>query len=304
MRDYGWYLKRLEKPKGRIDVVIDSDAFNEIDDQFAIVYALKSTEKLNVKALFAAPFLNKNSISPEDGMLKSYDEILKLLTIMKREDLKSSTYKGSNNYLKDEATPVESDAAVRLVELAKEQDPERPLYVVSIGAITNIASAILMDNSIIDKIVVVWLGGHSHSWHDNREFNLAQDVAAARIIFGSGVPLVQLPCRGVVSEFLTTGPEIEYWLKGKNEISDYLYNITVREGTKYSKVSTWSRTIWDVTAVAWLLDGDFMYDRILPSPIPEYDHFYAFDYGRHPIKYVYGIKRDNLMQNLVDTITG
>ena len=303
MKDYTWYLKRLEKPKGIVDVVIDTDAFNEIDDQFAIVYALKSTERLNVKAIFAAPFLNKNSISPEDGMLKSYDEIVKILSIMKKDELIGNTYKGSSDFLKNETSPIESDAAIKLVELARKQDSENPLYVISIGAITNIASAILMDNTIIDKIVVVWLGGHSHSWHDNKEFNLRQDIAAARIIFGSGVPLIQLPCQGVVSEFLTTAPELEYWFKGKNDISDFLFHATVAEGTKYEKVETWSRTIWDVTAVAWLIDGDFMYDRILPSPIPEYDHHYAFDYGRHPMKYVYGIKRDNLMQSLVDKIT-
>ena len=44
------YMKKLEAPKGKIDVVLDTDAFNEIDDQFAISYMLLSKEKLNCKA--------------------------------------------------------------------------------------------------------------------------------------------------------------------------------------------------------------------------------------------------------------
>ena len=98
-------LRRLTKPKGKIDVVLDTDTYNELDDQFALSYMMKNSDKLNVKALYAAPFLNDKSVSPKDGMEKSYDEILKLLTLLKREDLKSVTFKGSETYLTDEDKP-------------------------------------------------------------------------------------------------------------------------------------------------------------------------------------------------------
>ncbi len=71
--------------------------------------------------------------------------------------------------------------------------PEKPLYVLAIGAITNVASAILKNPDIIDRIVIVWLGGNVLHWPENKEFNLYQDVAAARIIFECGAALVQLP---------------------------------------------------------------------------------------------------------------
>ena len=79
-------LKRLEKPKFPVDVVLDTDTYNEIDDQFALAYMVKKTKKLNVKALYAAPFLNNKSTSPCDGMEKSYNEIIKVLSLMKRDD--------------------------------------------------------------------------------------------------------------------------------------------------------------------------------------------------------------------------
>lgn len=51
---------RLDRPKGLVDVILDTDTFNEIDDQFALAYMLKSPDKFNIKAITAAPFHNKN----------------------------------------------------------------------------------------------------------------------------------------------------------------------------------------------------------------------------------------------------
>ena len=290
-------LKNLETPTGPVDMVLDTDAYNESDDQFAISYALHATEKLNVLALYAAPFFNNRSSSPADGMERSYQEILKLLRLSK---LECPVYRGSDRYLPDEQTPVASDAAKHLTELAMRYSPEKPLYVAAIGAITNVASALLMKPEIADNIVVVWLGGNALEWHDNIEFNIHQDVASARVVFASGAPLVMLPCLGVVSAFTSTEPELTYWLKGKNELCDYLVQHTVEAANEYAKGRVWSRVIWDVTTVGWLLnDGRrFMLDKLIPTPIPEYDHHYAQDPRRPLCRYVYHINRDALMGDL------
>ena len=88
-------IKNLSTPTGKIDVVLDTDAYNEIDDQFAIAYMLKSTDKFNVKGICAAPFHNEKSESYADGMNKSYDEIIKLLGLMGMEDFNKEAYHGS-----------------------------------------------------------------------------------------------------------------------------------------------------------------------------------------------------------------
>lgn len=292
--------KNLQYPQGTIDVVLDTDTYNEIDDQFAMSYMLSYGEKLNVKAIYAAPFYNRHSESPNDGMEKSYQEIHHLLELMKRQELKPFVFKGSSQYLANETTPVISPAAEHLCELASEYTSEKPLYVVAIGAITNIASAILMDPKLVDRIVVVWLGGHALNWPDTKEFNMMQDVAAARVVFGCGVPLVQLPCKGVVSSFTISEAELNYWLKGKNALCDYLVQHTVDE-VDYAVGKPWTRVIWDVTAVAWLT-GDFTNSILIPSPIPEYDHHYGNDPTRHFIRYVYYINRDALVQDLFERL--
>ena len=295
-------IRMLEVPKGPVDLVLDTDAYNEIDDQFAIAYAMKATEKLCLKAIYAAPFHNPRSESPADGMEKSYQEIMKLLRLAGKE---YPVFRGSQSYLPDEQTPVVSAAAQDLAERAMQYSSKNPLYVVAIGAITNVASALLMKPEIADRVVVVWLGGHSLEWGDNREFNIQQDVASARVVFDSGAPLVILPCRGVVSAFTTTGPELQYWLGGKNDLADYLYHQTCDEANSYAAGKVWSRVIWDVTAVGWLLnDGErFMQSKIIPAPIPEYDHHYAYDPRRPLCRIVYHIKRDALLGDLFAHIT-
>ncbi len=294
-------LKMLTVPNGMVDIVLDTDAYNEIDDQFAISYALKAKEKLCVKALYAAPFLNERSTSPKDGMEKSYHEIINLLDLSNE---RIPFFKGSERYLTDEKTYVDSPSARDLVARANQYSTENPLFVVAIGAITNVASAILMDPTICDKMTVVWLGGHALHWHDSKEFNLMQDIAAVRVVFASGVPLVILPCMGVVSSFTTTGPELEYWLKGKNPLADYLASETIKAGSTNAKEKTWSRVIWDVTAIGWLLNKDncFMEDELINTPIPQYDHHYSMDQRRPLCKYVYHIQRDRLMEDLFSKI--
>ena len=198
------YEKNLRHPEGRVDVVLDTDAFNEIDDQFAISYLVHIPEKADVKAFYAAPFFNSHSTGPGDGMEKSYDEIKKVLVLNGREDLTDCVFRGSDRYLPDEQTPVDSPAARDLADRAMQYTADRPLYVLAIGAITNVASALLMKPEIADRIVIVWLGGNAYWCKDTKEFNMMQDVAAARIIFNAEAALVQLPCRGVVEDLRTT----------------------------------------------------------------------------------------------------
>ena len=99
-------LERLKRPEGKIDVALDTDTYNEIDDQFALAYLLSSPEKMNVKAIYAAPFHNEKSDGPADGMEKSFQEIHRILGLMGREELKERVFRGARSYLADETQPV------------------------------------------------------------------------------------------------------------------------------------------------------------------------------------------------------
>lgn len=289
--------QKLALQQGKIDVVIDTDTYNEVDDQFALVYALRSADRLNVKAIYAAPFFNKRSSSPADGMEKSYDEILRVLDKMDYSYSDDFVKKGSTRYFESIDTPCESVAAADLIE--KAMTSEKPLYVVAIGAITNIASALLTEPRIAEKIVVAWLGGHAFHWENTYEFNLKQDALAANIVFDSSVPLVLLPCRGVVSHLSTTLPELEANIDEGSPIGSYLTGI-VRDYSFGRKV--YSKVIWDASAIAYLINPEWVKTRFEPSPNVTNNYEWSFDHARHPIAYAYDIDRDAILSDLFDKI--
>ncbi len=286
-------IHRLNHPGRKVRIVIDSDTYNEVDDQFALAYALKSPSAISVEAIYAAPFYNDRVSGPEEGMEKSYEEILKILSLM-NVSLEDRVFKGSRSCLPDRRSPVESDAASDLAARAIAMEDE-PLYVVAIGAPTNIASAILMKPEIINKIVIIWLGGQAHHFSYNDEFNLRQDVSSVRVLFDSGVPLVQIPCKGVASHLITTVPELEYYLSGKSAIGDYLADI-VRNYAE--NAFGWSKVIWDISAVAWLINPGWFSSSLVHSPVISDELRWSFDRRRHFIRYVDFLDRDSIYADL------
>ena len=201
-------LQRLRPPAGRVRMVLDTDTYNETDDQFAVVHALLSPERLAVEAIYAAPFHNERCDGPGHGMELSYREILRLLERLGRSP-DGFAFRGATDYLGAGGAARDSAAVRDLVARGRAAPADDPLYVVAIGAITNVAAALLLEPALVEKIVVVWLGGHALHWPDTREFNLRQDLAASRTVLDCGVPLVLVPCMGVTSHLLTSVPEIE-----------------------------------------------------------------------------------------------
>jgi len=290
-------LQMLVPPTVKVHAILDTDTYNEIDDQFALVYALLSGEKIDLQAVYAAPFYNDRSSGPGDGMEKSYQEIQKILHLMNKPS-DNYAFRGSNGFLKDLNSPYKSEAALDLIKKAKNSTSGNPLYVIATGAITNVASAILIDPSIINKIVVVWLGGNGRNWPDTHEFNLAGDLLASRLIFG--VPLVQVPCTPVVTHFATTVPEMEKYVKGNGKIGDYLFGIF--KDYNHGEEKGWSKVIWDMTAVAFVVNADWTPSNLVHSPILTDQYTYSFNNSRHFIRYVYYINRDPIFRDFFDKL--
>jgi len=256
-------LELLAPPERPLRMVLDTDTYNEIDDQFAVAHALLAPEKLHVEAIYAAPFHNRRSSGPGDGMERSYDEILRILERLGRTSA-GFAHRGATGWLAAEDRPQPSAAAADLVMRALGASSEAPLYVVAIGAITNVASALLLEPRIIDRIVVVWLGGQPGNWHNTREFNLEGDLTASRVILDSGVPLVQIPCRNVAEHLTTTKAELAAHIAGRNPLCDFLYE----SFCGYSRDHfAWAKEIWDVAAIAWLLNAQWVPSVLTPTPI-------------------------------------
>ncbi|MBO2942425.1 nucleoside hydrolase [Paenibacillus sp. F411] len=291
-------VERLTPPSHKqTRIVMDTDTYNEIDDQFAVVYALLSQERIKIEALYAAPFSNELASTPKEGMMKSYEEILNILRITGREEI--PVYQGSEQYLPQPDMPVDSEAAKDLVRRAMASDVEEPLYVVAIGAITNVVSAILMEPRIIERMVVIWLGGNAIEWPHTHEFNLQQDLHASRLLLDCGVPLVLIPCLGVASNLRTTLSELREYVKPHGELGQYLYDTFHRSNSDHY---AYSRVIWDISVIAWLNDPDQVPSYLMPAPHISDELRWSIDPHRHLIRYVRDMDRDKVFRDLFQRI--
>ena len=121
------------------------------------------------------------------------------------------------------------------------------------------------------------------------------------VVFDSGIPLVQIPCDGVCSSFITTIPEVEYYLRGKNDLCNYLCDITAA----YTKEPYgWSKVIWDVTSIACITKPEALSMVVLPRPYVTSDCRYAFDASREQYVYIRKIRRDPIYADLFRKLSG
>lgn len=338
---------RLEPPQGRIRLLIDTDAHNEIDDQYAIAWALLSQDRFDIEGVVAEPYSHRHHrepllksydlltdspdaevpaklkryaaaaqrmiasgnsvhdvrfVEPDEGMELSYQEILKVFDLMD-EDASGLVHRGSADYLTSLDDPIKSDAAQFIVERAMADD-ERPLYVAAIGCVTNIASAMLIEPEIVNRIVVLWTSSYP-SWvklSNLPSLNLMQDPLASQLLFDSGVPHVYLPGYYVGEQLKLSLPDMEQWVKGKGKIGDYLYHLYTHNpiydmfGIYDHFARTW--VIWDLINFAWLLNPDWVPTQLVKSPILTDDLYWQQDDTRHLMLEAYQCDRDAIFRDL------
>ena len=286
--------EELRKP-GIKRMILDTDTYNEIDDQFALSLAMLAPERIDLAAVTAAPFHNDRSESFGDGMEKSYREIgICAGLVAQSHGAKVPPYfRGAAERMPDERTPVPSEAAEKIAELALGYDGIT--FVTAIGAITNVASAILLHPEIKEKIAVIWLGGNA-KWFNGAEFNMLGDRNASNALLSSGVPLLLFPCGGVVSHLSLNIHELEYFLRGDSPLGDYLCD-NVAECEPKGAV-TWSRVIWDISTVCGVIDPGCFGASLCPAVRLNGDNSYSFDPDGVPFEHVDHVNRDRIFSIL------
>ena len=315
-----WYRERLKLPTLRpgepLSIVIDTDAANEIDDQFALAWALLSPAQLKVEAIYAAPFsfAHRRAALPQTpadaapfnppavGMERSYQEIIK---VFDKLGLPSAgrVFRGSADYLPSAAQAVHSEAVDHLIATARACEDDAPLVVVALGCVSNIASALLLAPDIVDKLVVVWTSGFpSHAPHANNSFNLEQDLPASQLLLDSGVPHVYLPGYHVGAQLRLSLPEVERYVQGSGAMGDYLHHLFTHNplwpilGLDGSAPHSW--VIWDIINIAWLLNPAWVPSELVRTPRLGADLRWQADATRHLMREAYGVQRDAIFNDL------
>lgn len=242
-------------------MVLDTDTANEIDDQFAVVHAMLSQDRLQLEAIYATLFLRQGNTAAQ-GLNESEAEIHRLLERL-GVDARDRVHRGSDQFLSEDQTSVSNPASDDLIERAM-APREGPLWVAAIGALTNVASALNAAPDIANRIVVVWLGGQPQHREDAREFNLYQDPYAARTVFASGAPLVHIPCYGAASHLLTSVAELDAYVRPQGPIGEYLSDIFRDHNEQYPGRS---KEIWDLSATGYLLADAWVPTRSVARPV-------------------------------------
>jgi purine nucleosidase len=264
-------------------VIIDTDAKNEADDQFAIVHALLSPS-LDVRGLVAAHFGTRRSNA---SMEESRHEIDLLLDLMQLPG-QVTVANGAAKPIADEHTPQDSPGARLIIAESRLASPGDPLYVAFLGPLTDMASAILLDPEIVHRpIVVIWIGGVGYGGvetYPGVEFNLGNDIAAANVVYDSGIAVWQVPSN-VYSEVSVSYAELEEKIGGTSQLADYLIKQMIEWNATYWPEPIESRSLGDSPAVSLMLyprGGTF---RTVPAPRFGREGHYLPGSG-HPIRVV------------------
>lgn len=281
------------------NVILDTDISNEVDDQFALCYLIKSLDNVNLQAITIAPFFG-TKYSPikkiSEGIDLSFNTASKVLDMLNAGKYKDVMYKGANSYFFEskEINPASS----KIIELAKANNYTT---IVAIGAITNIALAIYHAPEIANKIDIIWLGGNSFLSEDNLEFNFRQDVEAVRCVFNSKAPLTVIPCQNVASNLSTTIYELEHYLMKQGEIGKYLCEIFKNCQKAYRQAPNdiigESKTLWDLSAIAYFLNKDWFKSREISCPEILDDTSYKFTKDKHKITFINDLNRHEIYKD-------
>lgn len=290
-----FYRYVLNYKKDKINLILDTDTYNECDDQFALSYLIKSKNLFNIEAITVAPYSHtKRDLTVRDGQELSYNEILKICNWL-NFDTNNKVFKGSMDYIQN-GYDEKNNAVNKIIEIALKNNKT---YILGIGAITNIALAIKKEPKIVNKIEIVWLGGNELGYEDNLEYNFRQDVEAVKIVFESKVKLTILPCKKIVSELRIDINTLKKYLENKSELCNYLIERFYNDG--YHGVQE-SRVIWDISVIAYMINKKWFETEQISCPNIRKDTSYEVTDNRHNITFVTKLDRNKIYEDLFNKL--
>jgi purine nucleosidase len=187
-------------------VIVCNDFSGDPDGLFALVHQLlapAASVRAVIGGLLPSDMLGRSTAASADTATQVARELLQAMGLQDQVKLLA----GANLKLQNATTARVSDGARAIVAEAMRDDDPRPLFVTAGAALTDIASAYLLEPRIAERLTLVWIGGAGYP-HGGPEYNLAGDVIAAQVLFNdSRMPIWQVPastyqlCQYSMNEF-------------------------------------------------------------------------------------------------------
>jgi inosine-uridine nucleoside N-ribohydrolase len=212
----------------RIRVIMDNDFGGDPDGLFALAHLLLSPS-LDVRAIIgchlrAGDGFDRSTEQAENAAKKA-SELRALIQTASNVPIIA----GSNVAMLNDSTPVKNRAVSFIINEASRTDTQLPLYVVCGAGLTEIASALLTDPSIANKLTVIWIGGLEYPdlalpppHYSKIEYNTNIDIAAVKAVFNrSTVPIWQVP-RNAYRQAIFPYSQLLLQVKPKGKVGNYL----------------------------------------------------------------------------------
>lgn len=246
------FMASLAQGQETKKVIIDADTGNEVDDLYAIVRGLIEPG-WDVLGLNATQWQASHWSVPK-SMEESYRLNQVLLSYLQM-DGKVKSNRGAEARLYDWGNKSQTSAASNFIVKEAQKSGNEKINVIVLGALTNVASAILDEPSITSKIRVYWLGttyDFQRGVMKNLDFNSVMDIQAVDVVFNSDVELHVIP-GNVSSQMTMNWKETEERFRGKHDLLDFL----LQRWYKHLDGGRRKRTIWDLSIIQAVIHPEY-----------------------------------------------
>lgn len=292
----------------RTDIILDTDANNELDDQHAIAYMLLNQDTFNIIGI-------TTNVTVAGGIKAQTDEVERVAALV-REDpviLPGATY-GFEAILPDIAKPdFDGHESVDfIIESARAHSPEHKLVLAPIGKLTNVALALAKAPEIADNLRIVWLGSN---YPKSGEHNLVHDIPAMNYILDfpvdfeivtvrygepSGTDAVKVSIDEIKEKVASKGRRAEVPVEGRHGgtfecFGDYSYNLFDHIG----KDELGRRSLFDLCTVAIIKNPSWAESRTVPAPTMVGGEFVERPDNAHRITLWENFDRDAIFADFV-----
>ncbi len=267
-----------EAQRGRMRVLLDTDANNELDDQHAIAYMLFNGDAFDVVGITVNRTRGGGDVEEH---AKEAERIVKLAGLERR----FAVTRGANGSFDEIVrhlgeSAFDGSAAVDLIIRRARESRGQPLVLLPVGKLTNIALALKKDPSITTMVKIVWLGSN---YPEPGEYNQENDEPALSYILDVNVPFEMVLVRwdkpsGTAAVRITReeirkrmpgkGPRIANAIVGRNggrffTFGDYSVDLFAHITLDGNPPS---RALFDMAAVAIVKNPAWAHAVRIPAP--------------------------------------
>jgi inosine-uridine nucleoside N-ribohydrolase len=263
----------------KVRLIYDTDANNELDDQFALMYLLVNGPSFDLEGVTVNATYNGGNIDEQ------YEEAKRILQLGERYG-QLPLFKGADGdfqsiqpFVGDENFDGKAGVDFIIEQANKQHDEE--LILLAVGKLTTVALALEKDPSIAAKMRVVWLGSN---YPKPGEYNQDNDTVSMNYILNTKVPFEMVTVRygepsGTDAVKVTQaeinqkmpgmGPQVENPIIGRHGGEFYNfgdYAVSLFEHIDYYTDPP-ARALYDMVAAAILKNPNWGEKKEIPAPI-------------------------------------